>query len=200
MSRLRASPCFSIPRSAAATVALGAPILFKASMVATDRPAIIIPHPCRKYGLTHPDQQASGLSAGCAVHRILAVPVSARRPLSRSASARVWVLKFSMSFSASNSDRTSPDPCEPWDPFQSRPQGRRSTHCGQLISRPRGAARGRPKCRATLKAGVREYSCGHLQEGVLAAARPAGRRSFLINSDPHLGTRRACAECKGVTP
>jgi hypothetical protein len=187
MSRLRASPCFSIPRSAAATVALGAPILFKASMVATDRPAIIIPHPCRKYGLTHPDQQASGLSVFGALRRLRGSPDTCgsgigspdRRPLSRSASARVWVLKFSMSFSASNSDRSSPDPCEPWDPFQSRPQGRRSTHCGQLISRPRGAARGRPKCRATSKAGVREYSCGHLQEGVLAAARPAGSRRWV---------------------
>jgi hypothetical protein len=45
-------------------------ILFKASMVATDKwPSIIIPHPCRKCGLTRRDQQASGLSAGCAVHR-----------------------------------------------------------------------------------------------------------------------------------
>jgi hypothetical protein len=49
-------------------------ILFNASMVATDKlPAIITPHLCRKYDLTRPDQQASGLSQPYAVHRILAV-------------------------------------------------------------------------------------------------------------------------------
>jgi hypothetical protein len=54
-------------------------ILFKASMVATDKwPSIIIPHLYREYGLTRRDQQASGRSAGCAVHRILAAPVCAR--------------------------------------------------------------------------------------------------------------------------
>jgi len=49
-------------------------ILFNASMVATDKlPAIITPHPFRKYDLTRPDQQASGLSQPYAVHRILRV-------------------------------------------------------------------------------------------------------------------------------
>jgi hypothetical protein len=49
-------------------------ILCNVSMVATDKlPAIIAPHPCRKYDLTRPDEQASGLSEPYAVHRILAV-------------------------------------------------------------------------------------------------------------------------------
>jgi hypothetical protein len=64
-------------------------ILFKASMVATDKwPSIIIPHPSRKNALTRREQQASRLSAGHAVHRILAAPVSGRRSRSAATAER----------------------------------------------------------------------------------------------------------------
>jgi hypothetical protein len=41
--------------------------------------------------------------------------------------------KCSMSFSASDPDRTSPDRCEPWTRFRCLPRDPRSTHCGRRI-------------------------------------------------------------------
>ena len=58
--------------------------------------------------------------------------VGSRTPL-HSASVRKRVPECSMSFSASDSDRMSLDPCESWTRFRYLPQDPRCRHCGRRI-------------------------------------------------------------------
>jgi hypothetical protein len=56
-------------------------ILLKAAMVATEKwTSIIVPRFLEPYDQTWSDQQGSGLIAGRAIHKMVAVPLSARVP------------------------------------------------------------------------------------------------------------------------